>query len=541
MKINLPPRRLIPRWRRISATLKEHEASSPLKREPKPMRLDSERFEESLYTWSESGTSGALADVLSFGIDPSMRDRVIDVARKAQREGRFLGGAQKEFIDQLLSDPADPTQDTEMSTQVRIQEIRTILRADPANPLTLLDLGQHQLTTGNGIRAERSVKTAAGLIPNSRIVLRTLARLHVHLGRMPESSDKVQESLKRIALHPRTPTDPWLMATEIALSEVAGTNSKFASKGLRFIKEGKAAAADLSELAGALGNLELRAGNVKRARNLFKVALINPNDNVLAQVVTQHTHLGIDVQKSSPIQIERKSATEAQTLLAWEALRMEDARTFALSWHDEEPFSSRPLHFLTTLLAVTCNYDLAETYARRGLISDPTDPGLLANLSYALANSGKTKEVEPLLRRLLKLSPSKYEPVVLATRGLIAMKHGLHSVGDQLYQEAIGLFRARGDRQMSALCASYYARAAHDTSHPNQEQIKLTAIDMHTKSSTPDSSFVLSNLCHLQLAAPAAPSTRNEQRWEWDKNTGSLTPLKSTPGLTAGPKITNRK
>lgn len=520
MKFALPPRRLIPRWRRIASTLNMREAADSSK--GTAILLDEDRFQRAMLEWERRPTSGLFGDILSFSLDSTMRDRVAEFARRVRDTGFTLSRVQRSFVSELLSENAD-SDESALPRDIQNQQVaslRKVLSANPANPLALLDLAQHQLTLGKGKEAERNVLGAQSLSPDSRIVLRTLARLKVHIDR-GQDHFKVKEALRVIGKHPRTPNDPWLMAAEIALSEVAGVAPKFASKGLRFMHDRRAPLADVSELAGAIGNLELKAGNIKRARELFRVALVEPNDNVLAQAISQQSELGIEINQPSQRRVVT-SAQEAQTLLAWNSLRESEAQRHALLWYHEEPFSSRPIQFLTTLFAIQCDYKSAEQYARHALVADPNDPGLLINLSYAQANEGRREESEATLKRLLRIDHARYEPVALATYGLIAMKRGDFLLGDMLYLRAMETFGARRDPALEVVCYAYYARASWDTDHPNKQKILEAAAQHYRKSPSTDAALVLTRLDAAIEAPEPIGATRKLTQWIFDDKANVL-------------------
>lgn len=531
MKVNLPPRRLLPRWRRTNATLELREAGGATGPNSSPIQVNKDRFREAMEEWKESPTPGLLGDLLSFSIDPNLRDQVTKVTRDALRSGMLLSEQQKIFASELEAEanenhPEAPVKDDLQKLKQRISETKLLLRTNPANPLALLDLAQHQVSTGRGNRAERTVRAALSLSPDNRIVLRTLARLYVH--REKNSEGRIADALKIIGKHHRTPHDPWLMATEITLSEVAGVESKFIKKAERFIQDKRAPIAEVSELAGAIGDIELSFGNLKRAREMFRIALVEPNDNVLAQAISQQRYLGISLNQPSQ-RSAASSAQEARTLLAWNAIRTEDALRHAWLWHDEEPFSSRPLQFITTFHAVNCEYNAAAEIARQGLIADPNDPTLLVNLSYALASAGRIEEAEAALRQLVRVSPERYTPVVLATRGLIAMKQAQHILGDAYYTEALDIFSKRKEPKLEALCLAYYARSAYDSEHPNKEAILLRAKELYVRNPSADTALVLRKL-EPEISLPQEDeSSRQLMQWVFDPKTNSIT---RKPGVT---------
>ena len=525
MKANLPPRRLIPRWRRTKSVLGMPEATFATGGLARELVLDSSMLEEAIVAWKASPTTGLLGDILSYSIDHSLRSRVIDLIRVDPAFKSVATHTQKNFISQLLDEEPIGAQAVDRGNhqaleicnpaiQREVATLRKILRVNPANPLALLDLAQFQLTSGNTSQAMRSVTSALSLNPNSRIALRTMARLYVHQRRFDDAHSLISR-------HLRTQSDPWLMATEIALADVAGLASKFAKKGAAFTRERRASNANLTELAGALGGMELAAGNMKRARELFRLALLEPNDNVVAQVITHEKFLGIGLTAPAQRRVVM-SAHEAQTLLAWNSLEPNDAAIHAIAWHDEEPFSSRPIQFLTTIYAAQGNFESAEVLARRGLIADPKDPALLANLAYVLASAGKIAQAERVLLRLIALRQPKYGGVALATAGLMAMQQGAWDAGEELYGAAMRVFRERREPVLEAICCAYFARAALDSGHPERSSILLRAESLYKANPSSDAAIVLKSLKPNIEPAAKFDGARRLSQWVYDPKSETL-------------------
>ena len=521
MTTSLPPRRLIPRWRRTASTLDLAEASFTPEALNRGFTLDRDQLAMSIIAWRETPTVGHLGDVLAFSVDSDLKNDIALVAREAMQKSRPITMAQQAIILSVLDEREGmPRQENSFEicnpvTRREVSELRRILQVNPANPLALLDVAQFQLSSGKHKQAERSLLSALSLSPNNRLALRTLARFYVHM-RQPDRAHRL------LSKHSRTPGDPWLMASEIALAEIADESPHFASRGQRLIRDKGAQYADLSELAGALGGIELANGNVKRARDMFRVALRSPNDNVIAQAVTHQRLLAIDLNQPE----QRRAAlcaSEAQTLLAWEALDTGQAERNALAWHGEEPFSSRPLQFLTTLYAVQRKYDWGISLARRGLIADPKDSALLANLSYLLANSDQLERAEAVLRLLARTPIANYDAIVLATSGLIAMKRGSYDVGDQLYLEAISRFKGRSELKFETNCLAYYARSAAETMHPNREAILKMAMDAYGRAKSADAAVILRQLEQQVEPMDQTEPTRRLSQWILDERTNTLT------------------
>lgn len=540
MKANLPPRRLVPRWRRTQAVLDMPEATFSRSASTHKIGLDRARLDDAIHEWKLAPTAGLLGDILSYSIDDSLRAEIIRLVREDPKTRNVATVTQAEFIGQMLDDEGQQTPVDEVSgpqntleicnqdVRQTVSSLRRMLRVNPADSLALLDLAQFQLSSGHVKRAERSVQSALSLSPNSRLALRTAARFYVH--RL--DFDKAHALITR---HPRTALDPWLMASEIALADAADTPSRFATKGFKFVRDEMAAVPHLLELAGALGSAELKAGNVKRAREMFRLALKAPNDNVAAQAITLRQQLGIDPTISQKLD-SVFPAREAKTLLAWNTHDFELAALHALAWHEEEPFSSRPLNFLTTYYAATRDYLRAAILARRGLIADPQDPSLLANLAYALTCQGQSRAAERVLLKLTASKDPRYVGIAAATAGLMMMQQGSFDEGRRLYEAAMRIFRERQEFDIEALCCAYFARSAAETGDPERDAIALRAKDLYKKRPNPDTAIVLRSLDH-NVELPVKQETGDRlSHWEFDSKTESLihvsafTP-ESTPSL----------
>lgn len=526
MKVNLPPRRLIPQWRRTKSVLGMPEATFGLSGTARELTLDRSQLHDATEMWKRHPTVGFLGDVLSFCIDRSLRPEVVQLIREHPHALSEATVAQAEFIRRLLDDGDNPQRSTESekslnksdvyssALQQEVATIRRILRVNPADPLALLDLAQFQLSSGNFERAEKSIRSALSLSPSNRLALRTTARFYVHrldFGKAHALIDR----------HPRTAVDPWLMASEIALADAADVPSRFASKGFKFVRDKMAPVAHLSELAGALGHAELQAGNVKRARDMFRLALREPNDNVAAQVVTVQQQLGID--RSTAFQGElKRGAREAKTILAWNDLDFSGAELHALAWHDEEPFSSRPLNFLTSLYAGQGDYPRATALAKRGLIADPKDVSLLANLAYTLACQGQQAEAGQILVKLAAHEERKYLGIATATAGLMMMLQQAFEDGCSLYESAMRLFREEQAFDLEALCCAYFARSAVDSGFPEQDTVIRRAEDLYKRHSSPDVAVVLKSLDRDVTLPIRDREVQRMNRWMFDPATESL-------------------
>lgn len=520
MKVQLSKRRLIPRWRKVSVTLSLPEGQAKSVHEPVETPYDPEPLDRAIEEWRQDPTAGHLGDVLSFSVNAAAMDKVMAVANSALHSGAHTTAAQDRLIKALNNQKVENVEpengDAVCNPHLRAQvkHVRELLRISPKTPLALLDLAQLQLAVGNQKRAERSILTALSLSPNNRIVVRTAARFFVHRGE-PDRAHRM------VARHERTKIDPWLMASEIALSQAAGVPPRYAKVAAKVAREKRQKYTNVTELAGAVAGLEMLEGNWKRAREYFRVALLSPNDNVIAQAVTDQRELQLDLTTPEKEQATRRAA-EARMIICWRALDTDGAEREAILWHNEEPFSSRPLQFLSALYAVKGEYHKVVRFARRGLIIHPKDALLTANMSYGLANIGQLDEAERAASRARIGSNSVLDSQVLATRGLVEMKKGNFTLADALYLAAIQEFETNKHPDMVGICYAYYLRSALQLHHPGVEQIIDKAIAAYEAEPSIDAALVLRS-CMQAVQEPAqTESLHRLVQWVYDKRTNSL-------------------
>lgn len=513
MKISLPPRRLIPRWRRVSATLATSEALPATPGPAVESPLSDEMFENAVASWREERSPGRLGGVLGFSLSGDFGERLKSIAREVEKEGAPVTEAQRALLfdlsgeseeDELLVD----SRESRSYLKREVSSLRSLLRTNPANPLALLDFGQLQASIGKMRVAERSLRAALSLSPNSRVVLRTLARFLVHVGRLGEAHDV-------LVRHPRTASDPWLMASEIAISQVAGRSSKFASRGWKTARDWSGSIEHVSELAGALGGLEMDSGHARQARELFRVALRAPNDNVIAQAITDQHRLGIDL--SGPVQ--RQSAllaSEARAIISRDCLDLASAERSAKKWSFEEPYSSRPIKFLTALLAVGGSHEEALEWSKRGLLADPFDAAFYANIAYCLAALGRLDESEDSIRKAIAVGREEYVGHCTATKGLIAMQQGEFGQADRLYEAAIEFFLFRKEYENATVCHAYYARAAQVLSHPRSGVILAEAAAAYRRKPIVDAAILLRSVDATFEQERQPEARRRLAQWIYD-------------------------
>ncbi len=313
-----------------------------------------------------------------------------------------------------------------------IKHLRRALQEDPRNALGWTEQARMYTLIGQGLAAQRAMAKALALAPNHRFVLRTSARLSVHLNK-PEQAHSVLMS------SPRTRSDPWLMASEIAVASFTTKPSRLVRTARDLLAGGNWTPRDLTELASAVGTLELEAGAHKRARNLFRASLEDPNENSLAQaewaaskVPGVQSHLWPAMQRT-PRSFEARSRAAAANADHRHAVE------HSWLWLVDQPFSTEPAGFGSYHAALVRDFRRSLEFSRRGLQANPADITLLNNAAFALAQAGKPDEADKHIRKVKdidRLDPSE-QAMILATKGLIAFRSGSPGLGQSLYGDAM--------------------------------------------------------------------------------------------------------
>lgn len=453
-------RRVVPRWRDFRITLETGELDG---QSTEALRIidDPGYFEDKLAAWAREQNVDAAADLVASALVLGRHSEAAEAARFLLAPDCGATSAVK-LIAELVSGPAEQAGRMELADlkeididieadvlRLRIRALRFQLHDAPRNALLWVDLSRAYSMLGQHEQSVRSMERALALIRTNRFILRSAARLFVHV----DEPDRAHQILIRAE---STRNDPWLTAAEIAVASVAGRKPLFVKQGRQILKGRRSTALQTAELASAMATLEMNAGDTRRARQLFRESLVDPTDNSLAQAGWAATKIqGVDIP---PELLNRPRSFEARALKDYSEGRWTPAIRQCKNWLLDEPFSARPAALGSYLALVTeQDYRLSETFARRGLRANPGDSLLLNNLVVALANQG---QVETASEEFAKISEKSDEirPTLLATEGLLSFRKGDPKGGRRLYLEAVEQAGRQGDRRRRALAIAYLAR-----------------------------------------------------------------------------------
>lgn len=455
-------RRVIPRWRESGITAESGELNPtgrPISRPNANRReldraLNAWRREQSIETATE-----ALSTAVVFGEPWSAKeaaDYLSDPASKATPAVKALAsavsaGRESERHHGEIVDIGGEEHPSPSVLHAKIRRLKGQLREVPRNAIRWVDLARAYCIIGQNRRSIDTMDIALRLAPTNRFVLRSAARLFVHV----DEPDRAHDLLRR---NDRTRRDPWLLSAEIAVASVAERSSHLTRQARTVLGAGIHLPRNTAELASAMATLELTAGQLRQARKLFRQSLTDPTENAVAQAEwATKKDPEIDV---SPEVIREAKSHEAQALADYRAANWAGVMAECRHWLADEPFSSRPAAWGSYLALITLNDDrLGEDFARRGLFANPDDPLLLNNLAVALADRGEVDEARKCLSQVLRQSVSgQLKAALLATEGLVNFRSGNIVEGRRYYEEAAVMAAKAGWRSSHALALVHLAR-----------------------------------------------------------------------------------
>ncbi|MGE3317474.1 MAG: hypothetical protein AB7O26_20360 [Planctomycetaceae bacterium] len=209
-----------------------------------------------------------------------------------------------------------------------------------------------------------------------------------------------------------------------------------------------------SELASAVGTIELKAGSGRRGRRIVEASLRDPSENALAQATW--VARAIDNRIELP---ELSESPEAAAFKAAHAGRWTESLRETTKWFLDQRFSSRPA-ILGSFIAATAfeEFEQAKLFAEAGLRANPGDLILSNNLAFSHAMSGEIIEANAAISALDHLDPDRAEAILVnATRGLIAFRAGQPDEGRRLYNAAIRGAKAKQLYDKAAQATVYLA------------------------------------------------------------------------------------
>ncbi len=447
-------RQVVPRWRSFAYAAQLGELDSLT--DGPTRKVDPKALSYILADWQEEPGLSVACDLVSAAFSVGHGILAEDAARfvlkqhnapplAAEIASRCLPGvtleANAEFHEAYRIHSVD-------DINLQVGASRRSLRSYPKNPVLWTNLSLMYTVLGDRVKADKAMRVALGLAPDNRFVVRAAGRLYLHQGKFDLAHNVItRSSLVR--------NDPWVIASEIAISEATNRGSNSISIARRVLESQDFSPFHLSELAGALATTEAKNGSLRKARRLCDQSLLDPSENAIAQAAWLERNVGGIVRKNK-VPVSRSH--EADAWYARKAENWTESLTHALGWQSEQPFSSRPAIFGSFIASTVLeDFELAMKMLRVAYASNADDAAVLNNLAFAYANLGNLSEAKTLVSLAESKSMSAQHKIALtATKGFIAFRSGDPSGGRRLYQNAIASC-GPSEQRLRAIAQLYFA------------------------------------------------------------------------------------
>lgn len=447
-------RKLIPRWRDFSTTIALGELD-PIASEAK--EFDSGTLLEKQHSWEQNRTVWHAADLIGAAFVIGKPEQAVDAANFLLTHPSEVPAPALTLAQRILDPGSERVSVPELiqeepeQVQREIHDARLRLGDEPRNSILWVHLARQYTLLGLNDNAARAMRVACNLSPGNRFVLRSAARFFVHY-RDPAFAHRLLRNADSIRV------DPWLIAAELGVASAAKTGPRFAVSGRKVLADAKFSPFSTTELASALGTLELENGKVRQAKQLFRSSLNAPTENSLAQAEWASDHVsGLQVDLTNS-QVPRRF--EAEALQHFNFGNYQAALVPALQWLSDQPFSAHAAVFASYISSSLLeNYRLSIDFLTTSLISNPGHPALINNLAFALANVGELAGAEERMRSADVAAQNDLNGIaLLATRGLVCFRRGLVEEGRQLYYQAIERATKLAVPNYSQMATIYLAR-----------------------------------------------------------------------------------
>ena len=440
-------RRVVPNWKSFSKTARLGELNS-IHKENKVSLFS---IGDYIGDWNLNKSVPFAADLLSAAVSNNQitSQEVKEAARfilanknDSTNSQRSLAStilkSEKENLDQKMDEFNDENLfDCMLSIDAiykKIAGLKHKIIDYPFNPILYVELSRYYISIGQIEQAISAINKALFLGKNNRFILRSAARLHLHL----RDKERALQILKKNDL---IKNDPWLLASEISISSMLKRNSGNIKRGLDILDSGNFSYASISELASSIGTVEYINGSNKKSKKLFHKSLIDPNDNSLAQAEWAASKSLIqDSDLRNIHSLPKNSFYESCALSSFNRKEYTDSIRFASDWIEDMPFAKRPILFASSISTTHLkNYELSEKILKIGLQANPQDAQLINNIAYACALNNEIKKAEDYLAQIKSnfVIDKTTEICLLATKGLVNFRKGFHDSGRKLYQSAI--------------------------------------------------------------------------------------------------------
>ena len=448
-------RQVVPRWRTLTEA-KQFGELTPLSEYHKN-KFHKRLMSDVLADWKLNPSVSVASEVCASAITLGHSEVAHDAANYVIASPTSTSAA-RDIAQRCLSNLNEPSETFNQlhgssgqlhQVKKKVRTCRERLRQYPHNPVLWINLALAYTILGHGQKSKRAIEVALSMAPNSRFVTRSASRFFLHEGDL----DRAEAVLTGACVGANS--DPWILASQIAVTSVQNKSSHLYSVARRFLDSDRFAPFHLSELASALSTMEAKAGNVKKSRKLCRRSIKDPAENAIAQAawLDRRFH-GMSVD-STPMHLV---SAEADAWINHQAGSWDNALVDAKLWQDQQQFSSRPA-ILAGYISSTVfeDFEDAVRILERARPCNNNDALLHNNLAFAQIELLNLSEAERLLQLAKKMPQTISTKICLAaTTGILSFRSGAYLKGRQEYQNAMMLAKANNQMELFNRAMVYY-------------------------------------------------------------------------------------
>lgn len=476
-------RHAVPRLRSFAYAVELEELASPQPLsggEIANVQLSDEQLAQLLIDWQQEPGVSVAADLVSSAVANGKPDSALEAARflfdneDAPAVARRIAGVCLGEVNPREISPGVLAVHAEVFSTVdklgaQIRRTRQQLNRYPADAVLWTNLATLYVSLGQRRQARRAIRAALSLAPQNRFVLRSAARVLLHL----EERDEALAILRRAEA---LKADPWMLSAEISVAAANETQSEHIKLAEQLLERDKFSPRDSSELAAEVATIRALDGSVWAAKKLLRRALKAPCENAWAQAVWLARIPGMPA-----FDVNQTISHEANALLNRQLGKLRLSMIQTQHWLDDQPFSSRPAQMGSFIASRADRDDVAIKFAEQGLRTNPGHTILLNNLAFSSARTGDLETAKASLRRIPLVNLTENERfVVCATQGLVAFREGDFAQGRSLYRAAIRAFRDMNDIR-EAIALTYLALEEARVGSPHANSVQREALELAIK------------------------------------------------------------
>jgi len=331
-----------------------------------------------------------------------------------------------------------------------IHKLRNIVKNNPQDALTWLDLGFYYSILGEMKKAQEVMGIGNALAPKNPFVARIYSRHLIH----QDDPEKAMYLLNKTGL---TKKEPLIASALISIGNTFGLRTSTSiSQAKKIIEDYKGNPGFLSELQASVATLEIQNGALRKGRKHLEKAMVHPTENVLAQASWLHHKHQVNLTSLTPMVTVEGDVNKAYSDQNYSLCRDKLMELFSF-----QPYSRASLTDAGYLSLVGLNDpEFIISHSVNRLARKQMSFGELNNLIVANLSVGNLDNVWDDLDILKAKSAENNHPDIIgtlqATLGMALIKFGSIEEGVDLYESSIQTYKKANYTKAAAVAEFFF-------------------------------------------------------------------------------------